>query len=139
MPRRQKKGGSVWDSMTNSMSNLGSSMSNWGSSLMSAKKTPSYSSSSLSLPSSSSSSSPYQSSPYSSSTILNRSSGGKRRTKRRMRGGFKDNTPLNNLASYAAPFSGSTAEPKNWVGGKRRTKTRRGSRKNRHKKSHRHH
>jgi hypothetical protein len=132
MPRRHKRGGSVWDSMTN----LGSSMSNWGSSLMSSsKKTPSYSSSSLSLPSSSSSS--YQPSSYSSSTTLNRSLGGKRRSKRRMRGGFKDNTPLNNLAAKASPFSGSTAEPKNWVGGK--TKRRRGSRKNRRSKSHRHH
>jgi hypothetical protein len=138
MPRRHKRGGSVWDSMTSSMTNLGSSMSNWGSSLMSSsKKTPSYSSSSLSLPSSSSSSSSYQPSSYSSSTTLNRSSGGKRRSKRRMRGGFKDNTPLNNLAAKAAPFSGSTAEPKNWVGGK--TKRRRGSRKNRRSKSHRHH
>lgn len=123
--RKYKKGGSIWDSMTNSMSNLGSSMGNWGSSLMSSKK-PSYSS-----PSSSSySSQSYSSSPYSSTSST--SSGGKRRTKRRMRGGFKDNTPMNNLATYAAPFSGSTAEPKNWVGGRTKRRRHRSSKSRRH-------
>lgn len=127
--RKYKKGGSIWDSMTNSMSNLGSSMSNWTSGLMSSKKT------SYSSPSSSSYSSPssYSSQSYSSSPYSSTSSGGKRRTKRRMRGGFKDNTLMNNLATHAAPFSGSTAEPKNWVGG--RTKRRR----HRRSKSRRHH
>ena len=57
---------------------------------------------------------------------------GGRTRRRRMRGGFKDNTPTTGLASHAASFSGSTAEAHNWVGG--RTKKRR-HRKHRHYKS----
>jgi len=49
-------------------------------------------------------------------------------------GGYRSNTPLNNLASSAAPFNGKTAQPQVWVGGKRRTrKSRRRTR--RHRKS----
>ena len=51
-----------------------------------------------------------------------------------MRGGFKDNTPTTGLASHAAPFSGPTAQPHNWIGGR----TRRRHRKHRHTKSCRH-
>jgi hypothetical protein len=43
--------------------------------------------------------------------------GGKSR-RRRIRGGFKDNTPTTGLATHAASFSGKTAQPHNWVGGK---------------------
>lgn len=56
--------------------------------------------------------------------------GGKTR-KRRMRGGFTDNTPATGLAAHAGSFSGETARPHNWVGGKtkrrkaRKTKRRR--------------
>lgn len=54
--------------------------------------------------------------------------GGKRRTKK-MRGGYHDNTPTTGVASHAAPFSGETARPHNWVGGRsRRNRKRRGSR-----------
>ena len=56
--------------------------------------------------------------------------GGKTK-RRRMRGGFKDNTPTTGLANHAAPFSGKTAEPHNWVGGKTKR------RKHRHSKSYR--
>lgn len=62
--------------------------------------------------------------------------GGKTKRRRRMRGGFKDNTPTTGLASHAAPFSGSTAQPHNWVGG--RTKRRRIKHRHRHTKSCRH-
>jgi hypothetical protein len=45
------------------------------------------------------------------------SSGG-RRTRRRYRGGYAPNHSLTNLASKAAPFSGSkTAQPQVWLGG----------------------
>ncbi len=49
--------------------------------------------------------------------------GGRRHRKR---GGTKGWTPLNNVASHAADFSGKSAMPQAWVGGKR---TKRRSRK----------
>jgi hypothetical protein len=54
--------------------------------------------------------------------------GGRRRRRRmrksrRMRGGYSDNVSMTNLASRAAPFSGETARPQAYVGG-RRTKRR---------------
>ena len=51
----------------------------------------------------------------------------RRRGSKRMRGGYRANTSLTNIASTAAPFSGPTARAHNWVGGrrkKRRTRTR---------------
>jgi hypothetical protein len=62
--------------------------------------------------------------------------GGKRRKRRshRMRGGYSDNVSMTNLASRAAPFSGSTARPQAYVGG-RRTKRRCHT----HKRTHRRH
>ena len=45
------------------------------------------------------------------------------RKSRRMRGGYSDNVSMTNLASRAAPFSGETARPQAYVGG-RRTKRR---------------
>ena len=56
---------------------------------------------------------------------------GGKTNRRRMRGGFKDNTPTTGLANHAAPFSGKTAQPHNWVGGKTKR------RKHRHSKSYR--
>lgn len=55
--------------------------------------------------------------------------GGKSR-KRKMRGGFRDNTPTTGLASNAASFSGQTAKAHNMVGGKTRR-----HRKHKHSKS----
>lgn len=62
--------------------------------------------------------------------------GGKRRRhkSRRMRGGYSDNVSMTNLASRAAPFSGATARPQAYVGG-RRTKRRCHT----HKRSHKRH
>lgn len=52
--------------------------------------------------------------------------GGKRmRKSRRMRGGYSDYVPTTGLAANAAPFSGYTAQPQVWVGGKMKTKKRR--------------
>ena len=122
MPRKYKKrGGGIFDNISSSMGNLGSSMSSWGSSLMPAKKPTSY------TPSTTQSYTPYTTQSYTTG-------GRKRKSKRHMRGGFKDNTPMNNLAAYAAPFSGSTAEARTFVGG--RTKRRRNSRKNRRSRRH---
>ena len=50
----------------------------------------------------------------------------RRKGTRRMRGGYKDNISLTNLASSAGPFSGATARAHNWVGGrKKKTMSRR--------------
>lgn len=56
--------------------------------------------------------------------------GKKKRTMRRkrMRGGYSDNISLSNLASNAASFTGVTAQPHTWVGGK--------TKKNRHRRRH---
>jgi hypothetical protein len=53
--------------------------------------------------------------------------GRKRRRTRRMRGGnFTDNMPTTGLAAHAEPISGiPTAQPHNWVGGKRTRRHRR--------------
>ena len=66
---------------------------------------------------------------------------GGNKTKRRHRnrkhkrgGSFRDNVSLTNLASHAAPFSGNTAQPHNWVGGKK--KYRRKSSKRTYKRRH---
>jgi hypothetical protein len=73
----------------------------------------------------------YNSSPY----------GGRRKKSRKMRGGFKDNTPTTGIAAHASPISDiKSAQPHNWVGGKTKkqcggkTKKRRGG-KHRHSKS----
>jgi len=58
--------------------------------------------------------------------------GGKSRKRNRtMKGGFTGYTPTTGLAVHAASFSGPTAQPHIWLGGKR-------SRKHRHSKSCRH-
>jgi hypothetical protein len=110
MPKRHRKmkGGFL--------DNISSTLSNWGSTISSSasdawEKTKNATSSLTgSTPSTS-----YQS-PMTTSTY-----GGRRNTrKRRMRGGFKDNTPTTGLAAHAAPFSGPTAKPHTWVGGKTR-------------------
>ena len=63
--------------------------------------------------------------------------GGKRRRKgkrtKRLRGGTKGYTSLTNVASHAASFSGATARPQVWVGGKKTTCRR--SKKHRHSRS----
>ena len=67
-----------------------------------------------------------------SSSVTTTSYGGKsRRRNRTIKGGFTGHTPTTGLAVKAAPFSGPTAQPHNWLGGKR-------SRKHRHSKSCRH-
>lgn len=76
----------------------------------------------------------YTSTSVPSTTYTPPAYGGKKKKtmRRKMRGGnVADNISLNNLASDAAPFSGKTAQPHTWVGGK--------TRRRRHKRSHRKH
>jgi len=61
-------------------------------------------------------------------------SGGKKSRKTK-RGGYSANSSVNNLASHASSFSGSTAKPHTYVGGR---KTKRRHRKHKHTKSCRH-
>lgn len=118
--RRTMKGG-FWDSLTQGFSNA------WEKT---KKATSDAYSSATGLTSTSPSPPPppISTQPTSSGFI-----GGKTR-KRRMSGGFKENTPTTGLASHAAPFSGLTAQPHNWVGGR----TRRRHKKHRHTKYCRH-
>jgi len=59
------------------------------------------------------------STPSDSTTTTSPTYGGRKRKSRRMRGGYSDNMSMTNLASRAAPFSGETARPQAYVGGKR--------------------
>ena len=67
---------------------------------------------------------------FSSPSSSNYTSMGGKTRRRRMRGGFVDNTPLTGVAKNASSFSGPTAQPHNWVGGKTK-KHRKKSRKHR--------
>lgn len=60
---------------------------------------------------------------------------GGRSRRRRMKGGFKDNTPTTGLAAHAAPISGvSTAKAHNWVGGRTKRRYKKGGKTHRHRK-----
>ena len=129
--RRNMKGGWDWPSGMD-VSSGWNSFTNWGTGiwgkLTGPDKTASYSSGTPSYssgtPSYSSGTPSYSSGTpsYNSETVLG---GKKRRNKsKKMRGGnFTDNTPTTGLAYNAASFSGETARPNTWVGGK--TKKRR--------------
>jgi hypothetical protein len=98
-------------SLSNKAASLGDSIKNTTTSMTNKLKS---SMSSTSTPSSSYSAPP-------------RSYGGKKR--RSMRGGnFTDNTPTTGLAFHAAPFSGETARPNTWVGGKTKKRRRKSKR-----------
>jgi hypothetical protein len=95
------------------LDSITSTLSGWGSS---AKKSLGFGDSSAATTSSSTVTPSYDTT---SSTTTSSSTGGKNKT-RRMRGGYKDNTPTTGLASHSASFSGNTAKPHTWVGGKTR-------------------
>ena len=105
MPRKIK--GGMFGNISDTFSSWGSSISNSTSGLFGKKST---STTPTSTPTTSTS-------PMTTSTY-----GGKRRrkSKKHMRGGFKDNISRSGLASNASPFSGSTAKPHNLVGGRTR-------------------
>jgi hypothetical protein len=119
MPRRhrQMKGGFL------------DSLSTWASDTWNKTKSASQSaySSVTGTPSSTSTYTPTTTSTYSMGV------GGRRtRRHRKMRGGFKDNTPITGLAASASPISDiKTAQPHNWVGGRRKTRKHKQSRSHR--------
>lgn len=112
--RRTKRGG-FWETLNNAWEKTKESASNAYGSLTGSSTTTS------------SSYIPYTTS--SSSTTY----GGKKKrmSRRKMRGGYSDNISLNNLAANASPFTGKTAQPHTWVGGKTRRHRRNRSHKNR--------
>jgi hypothetical protein len=62
---------------------------------------------------------------------------GGRRRRTSKRGGYSANTPTNGLASTASPFSGKTAQPHVWVGGKTRRRNKQ-TKSRKYKKSRKH-
>lgn len=155
--KRRLRGGGFFEGLQQSFTNFGNSVKSGTSDIWNKTKkatssyqpsqTTTYQPSTPSMPSSydppsssSTSSMPSYDPPSSSSTssTSSMSYGGSRRRrtrktakrrsrKMRMRGGYRDNISLTNLASNAGPFSGSTARVHNWVGGrrkKRRTRSR---------------
>jgi hypothetical protein len=70
---------------------------------------------------------------YGDNSGTTQSYGGKSKKRRQMSGGYKSYTPTNGLAAHGASFSGQTAKPHTWVGGKTRKRCSEG--KHRHTKS----
>ena len=100
----RKMRGGFWDSLTKSVSGWGSSLSN------PFKKSSTTTSTSTTY------------TPTTTTTLSTTppvTSGGRRRRRsKRYRGGFSASKSLNDVASYAASFTGKTAQPQAWVGGK---------------------
>ena len=120
MPKRHRnrhrtmKGG-FWDSLTQGFSSAWEKTKNAASSATSSLTGSPTTTSSTFTPAPTTSVQPMTTSTY-----------GGRSRRRRMRGGFKDNTPTTGLAAHAASFSGETAQPHNWVGGRTRRRGRKG-------------
>jgi hypothetical protein len=97
---------------------LGNTLSSWGSSI-SQGATSAWDKTKRATESAYQSATGPQTSSYtpSYSTTPTYPGTGGRRTKRK-RGGYSANFSRTNLASHAASFSGKTAQPYNWVGGK---------------------
>jgi hypothetical protein len=114
------------NSLENTLGNLSSSVTNTMSSLTSSSTTPSTSDSMTPSQSQSMQSQPTQSQPMQSqpmqSQVMSGTYGGKRRTKRRMKGGDKLG-----LTYYATPVSGiKMPEPTYWIqGGRKHRKSKR--------------
>ena len=123
--RRSMKGGfdfgSFTNSLTNSFNNTKASLESQASALGSQASAFATTTTNKLKNSMGSTSTPS----YTGTSYLPRVGGKKRRSgSKKMRGGnFTDNTPTSGLAFHAAPFSGETARPNTWVGGK--TKKRR--------------
>lgn len=143
MPKRhhrKMKGGFL-----ESLGSLGSTLSSWGSSvsqgatslLDKTKKATSSATSSLTA-TAPTATAPTSTAPTSTTptSTAPKAFGGRKRS-RKMRGGFSPNSPTTGLASKAGSFSGQTAQPKNWVGG-RTKKHKKHSKKHRHTKRCRH-
>lgn len=134
MPKRNRlrktmKGGFL-DELSNNISSMSDSLVSGVSNIWDKTKNAA-----SSLTGSTSSSSSYVPQTTSTNNLMSTSTYGGRTKRRRMRGGYSPNSSTTGLATTAAPFSGQTAKPHTWVGGK--TKRRRGSRKSRRHRKHR--
>jgi hypothetical protein len=115
MPRRHRKmKGGFLESLSGTLSSWGSSISQSASDAYNKTKNAA-------------------SSAYSSATTPSYTPsgayGGKKGKSRKMRGGYSNNIALTGLAANASPISGiKSAEPHNWVGGKKSRKNKRGTR-----------
>ena len=136
MPRRHRKmKGGFLESLSGTLSSWGSSISqsasnaynktkNAASSAYSSVTTPTTSTSTSYTPTSTSYT-PTSTASYTPSGAY----GGKKGKSRKMRGGYSNNIALTGLAANASPISGiKSAEPHNWVGGKKSRKNKRGTR-----------
>jgi hypothetical protein len=123
MPRRHRKmTGGFWESLSQSVGDA------WNKSKKAT--TDAYSSATTTTPTSTT--------PTSTGYMGGRK---KSKTKRHMKGGYSDNTPLTGLAATAEPITEiKSAEPNNIVGGKRKTKRRQrhSKKRERHSKSRKH-
>jgi hypothetical protein len=111
MTRRQRtrRGGGIWDSLTSA----------WSQTKKDASDAYTYTANAVSPGSAPAPT--YTSAPSTYTPVLG---GRKRRSRRSKRGGYSANTPMSGLASSAASFSGKTAQPHTWVGGKTRRRRR---------------
>jgi hypothetical protein len=116
--------GGFWDSLTQGFSSAWEKTKNAASSATSGLTGSTSTSSSYTPPSYT------PPPPNTSAQPMTTSTYGGRTKRRRMRGGFKDNTSTSGLAAHAASFSGQTAQPHNLVGGRTRRRGRK-SRRNR--------
>ena len=123
--RRTMKGGFLED-VSNTLSNWGTSLSQGATDLWQKTK---QATSNITGPTSTTSYAPTYTQPMTTSTY------GGRSRRRRIRGGFKDNTPSTGIATHAAPFSGPTAQPLTIVGGRTRRHKRRGHKSRRYRKN----
>ena len=151
MPKRhhRKMKGGFLESLGSTLSSWGSSVSQGANSLWDkTKKATSSATSSLTAsaptstaptstaPTSTAPTSTAPTSSYTPSSTTPKAFGGRKRSKK-IRGGFSPNSATTGLASSAGPFSGQTAQPKNWVGGRTRKHKKHGK-KHRHTKRCRH-
>ena len=138
MPRRHRKmKGGFLDSLGSTLSSWGTSISQSASDTYNKAKnaassaynsTPSYISTSTTTPATMTSTTmtPTTTTP---TTTPSGAYGGKKGKSRKMRGGYSNNIALTGLAANASPISGiKSAEPHNWVGGKKSRKNKRGTR-----------
>lgn len=138
MPRRHRKmKGGFLESLSGTLSSWGSSISQSASDAYNKTKNAASSAySSATTPTTSTSYTPTTSTTSTSYTPTSTTSytpsgayGGKKGKSRKMRGGYTNNIALTGLAANASPISGiKSAEPHNWVGGKKSRKNRRGTR-----------
>jgi hypothetical protein len=135
MPKRHRnkiRGGGFFDGLQNAVSGVTNNVSSLGSSftgLFGSKKTT------QNAITPTAPITPTTTTTITPTTTTMNTGGRNRRSKKHMRGGYTYNTPTTGLAAHAAPFSGPTAQPHNWVGGKtRRRKHKKNGKTRRHRR-----